>query len=310
MVEYYNNREYVSNSVLNNLKVSPKYFKLQLDRSNNVETDSMQLGTMVHLALLEPDKFIVSNISKPTGLMGVFCDFYLKHKSFETAYELSGYKQSYDTVIKNYNKEAFEYVREVEENEGKIFLTIDIKYKIDKAVESVLQDRFASKLLLNDLPSYNELEVYWEHEGIKKRAKIDKLIIDGRKAINVDIKTTSNNVFEFPVLIDSNLPINKRYELKGFMYSYMNYGYHRQQAFYDEAVRYYCKQQNIEIDSVEHMIIAVQTKNAFDCCVYRFSREWIELGEKEINELLHSYQYYTSANFWDYPMYYTDVVDV
>jgi len=309
-MNYYNNIEYISNSLLNNLKVSPRYFKQQLDRSNNISTDSMQLGSMVHLALLEPDKFILAQTSKPSGLMGNFCDFYLQHKSLETAYELSGFKQSFDVVKKNFEKEAIEYVKEIEENQDKIFLSRDIKYKIDKIVESVLNDRFASKYLLTELPSFNEVEVYWEHEGIKKRAKIDKLIIDGTKAINVDIKTTSNNVFELPILIDDKLPINKRYELKGFMYSYYNYGYHRQQAFYDEAIRYYCAQNNIKIDTVEHIIIAAQTKNSFDCCVYKFQRDWIELGEKEINDLLHQYVYYTSANLWDSPMNYTDVIVV
>jgi hypothetical protein len=310
MEDYYKKIEYVSNSMLNYLKISPKYFQAQINKEINLDSASLELGRMIHLALLEPDKFVLAQYDKPTGLMGAFCELYIKHRSLETAYELSGFKQSFDVVKKNFEKEAVNYVNEVIENQDKIFLSRDIKYKVDKSVESVLADKYASKFLLTESPSYNEIEVYWEKDGIKKKAKLDKLIIDGNKAINVDIKTTRNNVFELPLLIDNSLPIDKRYELRGFSKSYYYYGYYRQQAFYEEAIEEYAKQNQLQIDSIEHIIIAVQTSGVFDTCVYKFQRDWIELGKNEIKDLLSEYKYYQESGLWDKPLIYNQIVDM
>src|SRR6056300_577774 len=118
MLDYYKNKEYISNSMLGWLDRSPAYFKHKLENQGE-GTASMELGSMIHLALLEPDKFIVSQVDKPTGKMGAFIDAWLASDVEDLdginqeAYEKSGYGYKIETVLDKFNKpEVQEYVQE------------------------------------------------------------------------------------------------------------------------------------------------------------------------------------------------------
>ena len=53
---YYEDREYVSNSMLSNISVSPEYFKHMYDNQQS-PTTAMKLGSAIHMMILEPMKF-------------------------------------------------------------------------------------------------------------------------------------------------------------------------------------------------------------------------------------------------------------
>jgi len=271
----------------------------------------MDLGTMVHLALLEPDLYIVSHCERPNGMLGEFIDKYLfldrleEDDRLKIAYEESGFKLSYEAVIKKFNQKSVQaYIEERSTHGDKIFIDRATKYKVDKAVQAVLEDELAYKLLDPELNAYSELEIYWE-DSIKRKSKIDRLVIDveNKVATNVDLKTTSSNVFDLPIMKEGTGNVLNDYIFRGFMASYVKYKYYRQQAYYDDAIRYWLEEKfrNSSEWTIEHKIIAVETSAPFDCAVYSFSDKWIKAGKREVENLIARLKWHKETNYWNKP---------
>lgn len=298
MESYYQNTEYVSNSMLSWLKVSPKYFIKKVNKIEDVEEESsaMELGSMIHLALLEPEKFVVSSVDKPTGKMGILCDAILEGKTLEEASELAQFSYKLETVEKKYLESGFDYVTEKLANQDKIFLDSRTKYLVEKCVDAIIQGKESSRLMLEN-NALNELELFWERDGIKKKGKVDKLILtnlDDNIVFNVDVKTTSSNIYSLD-----------KEDTKSYMYSYLKYGYHRQQAMYDEGIKDYIKEKYDRDVEVIHLHVVVNT-TSFESMVYKFSNEWINLGSEELNQLLETYKWHKETNYWETPKDFVD----
>lgn len=309
MEDYFTRTEYVSNSMLSWLKVSPSYFQKKLNKIdvNGSESKSLQLGTMIHMALLEPHKFVVGAADKPSGKMGAFCDALLEGFTEEQAREQADLKHSLETILEKYKKAGQEYVEERKQNPESIFIDSSLKFTIDKSIDAILANQNAYDLLQEE--GENELEIYWEKEGIKKKCKVDKLItshLDDNICVNLDVKTTSSNVFNLPLKLnkfDSLIyvpEIDYRIDKSSFMYSYLKYGYHRQQAMYHEGIKHYVKEKYDKNVDVLHVQIVINT-STFDCAVYKFSPYWVKVGHKEIKDLLSRYKWHLDNNNWKFP---------
>lgn len=112
--EYYKNPR-VSNSLLGTMN-NPRLVKLKRDRPDLFEDDeyrSFRIGSAVDCLLTDPSRwsadFIVSNVTKPTGILGKFVSKLpagLKPDSpsedYYTAYMQSGYKMNIDYVIRSF----------------------------------------------------------------------------------------------------------------------------------------------------------------------------------------------------------------
>ncbi len=313
MENYYQNTEYVSNSMLGWLKVSPRYFikKVNKEEEVNEESSSMELGSMIHLALLEPDKFTVSSVDKPTGKMGVYCDALIQGKTKEEAKEIATFSYKQETLDKKFEGLPATYVEERLANKDKIFLDSRTKFLVDKCVDSILNSTESFKLL-NEENSENELELYWEKDGIKKKGKVDKLILselDNGVVFNVDVKTTSSHIYQVPSKIKET-PTYKvwdDFEIKGnsYMGSFIKYGYYRQLAMYDEGIKAYIKEKYDKDVEVIHLHVVVNT-TSFESIVYKFTDYWIELGKRELHELLEKYRWHKETNYWDTPEEFVD----
>lgn len=308
MENYYQNIEYVSNSMLGWLKVSPKYFIKKVNKEEEVEEESssMELGSMIHLALLEPDKFTVSTVDKPTGKMGAFCDAVIEGKSHEEAKEISGLSYKMDTILKKFEETGIEYVNEKLENKDKIFLDKNTKYLVDKCVESILSSKECFTLLTAE-EAESEFEIYWERDGIKKKGKVDKLILthlDQGIVFNVDVKTTSSNIYEMPIQLEEELTgdVRKDFDIPygSYMSSFIKYGYNRQLAMYDEGIKEYIKEKYNKDVEVQHLHIVVNTRS-FENMLYKFSDYWVELGYNELKILLEKYKWHKESNYWERP---------
>lgn len=292
---------------------SPKYFKYRLNKEEE-QSNALKVGTMIHLALLEPNLFSVSKADKPTGKLGKFVDTYLSLKGVEEkqrreiAYQESGFDLSFNVVCERFEKPAVqEFIQEFEENEGRIGLDSKTKYIVDNCVQSVLEDETAFNLINQEGPhieSINELEVYWEDE-IKRKAKIDRLVINykDKVAVNIDLKSTSEDVFIKPVKVNDTGDLLQDYIYRGFSRSYIKYAYYRQQAYYEDAIKHFLGTKDVNVDdwSIEHKIIAVETSVPFNCSVYSFSRKWIEKGKEEVNDLLNKLKWHKETNYWEKP---------
>jgi len=313
MEEYFKRIDYISNSMLGWLSKSPAYYKHKMEFAGE-STPSMELGTMVHMALLEPELFVVSEIDKPSGLMGLLCDKYLQSKledvdaRFEEAYILSGYKIKKETIQLKFNKEGLPYVQERQNNPDAIYLDKPTKYTVDKCVNAVTNNPEAFNLLQKKENSFSELEIFWE-DKIKRKGKIDRLIVDveNKIAYNIDVKTSSKNVFKLPLKIGETDNVLKNYIFRGFMASYISYGYYRQQAYYEEAIQYFVKEKyNIDNIEVQHIIIAIETITPNDCAVYKFDKKWIKTGKQEIDDLVDRWVWHTESNSWNLPVEYQE----
>jgi hypothetical protein len=297
--------------MLNWLKVSPKNFIKKVNKEEEVkeESSSMELGSMIHLALLEPGKFTVSSVDRPGNKMGVFCDALVEGFSFEEARDKAGFKQSLETILKKYYDIGDLYVNERLVNKDKIFLDSRTKYLVDKCVDAILQGKESSKLLLGD-NALNELEIYWENNEVKKKGKVDRLILshlDEGIVFNVDVKTTSSNIYHTPIekRIGEEEFTYEPYEdflirSGSYMASFVKYGYHRQLAMYDEGIKEYIKKEYDKDVKVVHLHVVVNTAS-FESTVYKFSDYWLDLGYKEIDNLIEQYKWHKETNYWETP---------
>lgn len=311
MENYHQKTEYISNSMLNWLNISPKYFYNKINKVEKEEdSDALALGSLVHLAILEPEKFIVSKIDKPTGKLGLFCDAKLQGLGDEESLEFSTYKYKLEKVLEIYNKEGKDYVEERLSNPTALFIDSSTKYKIDKSVDSIYAQKQASKLLA-DTNCENELEIYWEKDGIKKKGKVDKLILSDLETknvvYNVDIKTTSSNIYELPIKVGNTFNVEDDFKIArtSYMHSFVKYGYYRQLAMYDEGIKEYIREKyNKEVDVI-HLHIVIDTRS-FDAMVYKYDDYWLELGEKELQKLIENYKWHKETNYWEAPKQFID----
>lgn len=293
------------------LNISPKHFYNKVNKlEEEEESASLALGSLVHLAILEPHKFIVSKIDKPTGKLGLFCDAKLEGLSDEDALVKATYKQSLETVLAGYEKSGKAYVEERLNNPDALFIDSSTKFKIDKCTQSIYNHAQASKLLLNE-DSLNELELLWEKDGIKKKGKVDKLILSDLETknivYNVDVKTTSSNIYELPTKISNTYNIEDDFKIKSksYMSSFINYGYYRQLAMYDEGIKdYIYNKYNKEVEVI-HLHVVINTIS-FDTLVYKFDDYWLELGEKELKTLIENYKWHKETNYWEAPKQFID----
>jgi len=53
---YYSDTDYISNSMLNHISVSPEYFRFRQDNPQPA-TSAMKLGSAIHMNVLQPEEF-------------------------------------------------------------------------------------------------------------------------------------------------------------------------------------------------------------------------------------------------------------
>jgi hypothetical protein len=125
------------------------------------------------------------------------------------------------TVLDKFQIEALPYLRFLKEANGKVILTKDEKNTLENCQQSIRNHPFAADLLFNKT-GQNEVELFWEKEveainvkagvpdkvKIKKKGKLDKIIIDefNRIIIIIDTKTISKPISTFT---DINGPYRK-----------------------------------------------------------------------------------------------------
>jgi hypothetical protein len=78
-----------------------------------------------------------------------------------------------------------------------------------------------------------------------------------------------------------------------FRRSILDFGYHRQAAFYLEALRH---QHFIDC---RFLFIAVETTQPYSVAVFELDREMILQGEEELRQLLNQYKHRLAADDWD-----------
>lgn len=156
--EEYHRREELSNSGLNILiEQSPGHYKFNKDNPSE-PTLAMETGTIVHTAILEPERFLDTHVAMPE------CDRRTK----------AG-KEFYETFLIN--------------NHGKTVMKNDLYHDVFGMIGAVMAHTMASAILRNN---HNEASFFGELNGVKVRCRPD-ILRQGN--LLADLKTTDDASF-------------------------------------------------------------------------------------------------------------------
>ncbi len=314
-IKYFNDSA-ISNSDLGVLKDSPWYFRQYKDKKiAKVDVSHFELGSLIHLAILEPDLFVVAYIDKPGGMMGKFIDVYVEcgmdKEAEKEAYKQSGFKYALATVLaKLDDKENKKYLDFIKVNKDKLVLTKQQKYTISNVEKGIQRNPTAQKMLFDiDIISggqyevFNELELYGVLEGVRIKGKIDKLIINhiNKKIILVDLKSTSNAPYFRVKKVQNTGELTIDYQGTGFFNSFKGWCYYRQMAFYKTLIAENYPELFKKYD-FECYMVPVNTTHSYDCSVVRIKDHWLEYGRLESEELIFRYKEHMESDNWNYPL--------
>jgi len=311
MKNYHDLIGYVSNSSLNLLKKSVRKFKKFIDGDYKEENTSYyDIGTAVHMAILEPERYEVEVVAmdytipkstKQKKFCEDFIEFRKQKKKVVTSY-LEAYANNYITT-KNKEKwmpkaealykEMKPYIKYLVTSPNKLVISTKIRDNIKDIKEGIKVHQMASKLLLDPFIvddgtlRFNELQILWEWKGVPCKSMLDRLLVDkeNKKISIVDVKTTSN--------------------ISEFKESFKKYGYARQLAFYSLAL--YAKieeitgikKEELEDYQLEFLIVAID-KNSTEIRVFPVKQETANTALSEIKDLLSKAKWHFDNKKWDY----------
>jgi hypothetical protein len=297
---YYERRD-ISNSSLSLINPeqggSPKLFKMYLDGSIQKTPPSLSLenGSLLHLYVENPSEFVVSEVDKPNeSLCKVVSQYFLIKDSHLVegqdeillkACRLINYYSNYkDETLLNTLKKSniYEYIAELELNQGKQFMTKEQKEVIEGCIESLNSHAACSKYLFQDWNGceiFHEYEIYFTCLEVPCKARLDRLIVNHNEkyCILVDLKTTS-----------------KRAQF--FTESFEFWKYYRQMAFYKHAVL-----QQFPGYSFSCYMPVVDTVFFTRHC-YKISESQIDRGIIEYMNLLSRIRWHIDKDEWNYTM--------
>lgn len=260
-----------SNSLLSELKKSPAHAWYALT-NKGAEADHFDIGTAVHAALLEPDKY------ESQYTLAEVCS---ASKADGTQCVNSGTGRYLGTWLCGVHSKG-----KASEKDDVQILTPSLAATVAGVSKSASEHPHVRRLLTEPMSQggFNELTALWmdQKTGTPCKARLDFLSPDG-KAI-VDLKTT------------------KDASPHAFRNSLYNFGYYRQAAMYTDAAGLYGAQ--VE----DYYILAIEKTPPFGLRLYRLSSDAIEQGRREVRVLLDRFARCIEHDSW--PGYDTDVLDL
>lgn len=222
---------YVSNSNLKHINPEEGGTAYKFSHRQSFTSDSVELGSAVHRAVLEGDKYVLAEVSKPSGKLAAIVEkaVQLYHVNKGRTYDklmlqamldLDYYGESRttaraDTAIEN-GREYFDFLVQTKDTSGLIILAPEQREKFMKAIASIKENRDIEALLHPSDSIFNILHFSEDvltasqlvkiQEGIGERfvtipikCKIDNWTIDfDNKVITLnDLKTSSYPIQNF-----------------------------------------------------------------------------------------------------------------
>lgn len=308
----------LSNSALG-LMWNPRWVKLKQENPDLEDDDKkyFRIGAALDCLLTSPerweDDFEVVDAVKPYGLMGKFIDNLpsgLVRDSeldlYQEAYDKSGYKMKLEKVVEKFweNEEARAYyilTRDI--NEDKVILSRDEYDSVIKSKDLIMANQFLYGYFFTT-NIYTELmhqvPIYFKYKDEDCKALLDGILINHKdKTIQpFDLKTTGKSVYEFPQ-------------------SYLQFGYYRQCAFYELALKTEESPIKVFLDKgyklLDFIFIVVESKvsSSHPAIIYKtneFDRQCGITGGyrnrklyKGIDQLIDEYKFHRDNDYWDLP---------
>lgn len=305
--DYYDNREYVSNSDLALLLTSPKLFQqavLKKDGPPREEKAYYTFGEAMHNYILEKktffDNFEVYGGSNPSNPQQEKFASILYDKKRVTEDDVRrAYAASYSVKGKSASKlladstDLYATLRDyikMKRNLGdkKTITPVEMDMIVNMQTNVALH-KAARKLLVTEssdtLKVFTEYPIYFEHEGIKCKARIDKFFFDiENKVLTVyELKSTSDYLISF-----------KR--------TFYRYNYRRQigcylMAAYKEMERLFPDAFDVGTWTIQAKIVAIHKSDMYDVKVFNVMESDIDLGVQEFNELVVRYKKHLEYGF-------------
>jgi hypothetical protein len=189
---------------------------------------------------------------------------YLESHSFDSAYNIGW---AIDKRTTEGKKEAARR-DELERRLGVTFLNPDDMTKIVDACK-ILNDH---PILKNIKPKLKfEASMFWENNGIKSKGRLDAF--DPETGLIVDLKTTK--------------------DAKNFAKSIIDYGYHRQAAYYLDGLKTITG-----VDAKEFIWVCIEMDAPHLCAIYRADETMIAVGRHEYQQDLVAFKNSKDKNEW------------
>ena len=229
---YYNDTEYVSNSMLNYISISPEYFRFRQDFPQTA-TPSMKLGSAIHMNVLQPELFdgtyaVSPKFDKRTKQGKIDSQEFIDHNRFKTI---------------------------ISEADYHLIEQITLKTMKDSTVNRLLTNGEAEKIIV------------WNNEYYNVNCK--GMLDYHRDDMIIDLKTTKDCSYN------------------GFMKSMRKFKYHKQAAFYMDAVK-----------ATRFIIVAIEKTPPFSINVFELGDDMIDEGRDMYNHELETYKYCTENDYW------------
>lgn len=161
----------------------------------------------------------------------------------------------------------------VEAAEGALGLLPESWSSITGMQAAVMAHPVASKLAVHP-EGLNERSIFWESNGVQCKCRLDRITPYKDELVVVDFKSTRDS------------------SAHGFGLSVEEFGYHIQQAWYQEGLK------AAEIFTKRFFFVVVESAAPFDVNVYELDSGWIELALMEIERLVPLYAKCSKTNVW------------
>ncbi len=253
----------VSNSRLSAFRVSPRKMKYQMERSHE-PTPAQLFGTAAHAALLEPDKF-EEEFHTPTQCAAI--------TKRGTQCSNIGVLMDPTTGLwycKIHASEICVRPRYVVSPDDREAVTSMAKWcHTFPGTKGLLVDKDGEPR------GEREVSILWEVEGVLAKCRIDLLCLDGDASYALDYKTTASLETGFGIMYLKSRHYGPMDDAITTSTAIYKWGYHRQGAFYTDALAYH----GVEVD---HFVFLVQEKPApYECVALRLYDEAMAIGREE-----------------------------
>jgi len=247
--EYYSDTDRISNSSLGVFRASVRrYWATYVDGSLTppAATDAMDVGSALHMAVLQPDKWAESVVIEPK--------IDRRTKAGKEAYaQFFGASANAGVVVTDNSGTKAGY-----RDRGQMVITRDDAQAVMDMAAAIKHNPLAAKLL-DPSRGDAELPLTWTDEAttLRCKCKLDLITEDDDEVVIVDLKTAHDATPD------------------GFGRAIVNYGLHHQAAFYSDAVR-------LMTEKPVRFVWAVFDKAPpHEVILYELDDEGLELGRSE-----------------------------
>ena len=266
----------VSYSRLSKLDESPQAYQAGL--VDDPESSAISLGSAVDILLTEPDKFdeqiyVMTSVKPGSDMMIKYCQVLAETGTPLVAHSKSGFKLSYEAVVKKFNKEGRSYYEALMAAKDKKILDVDDMFKANQIVATLKTNPYTKKYFVPEdgIELIFQPMILWD-------LMYHSLLEDGRS------KTVQAKSVLDIIRIDHNKKIIQPIDLKtgaeSFMKSYWRYKRYLQGAMYTMAIHHAMRPEDLDLYTVENIrFVYADTNLWYPPRIYRMTDNDIGVGQ-------------------------------